>query len=297
MQKTKEAIIGKNRWSALESYIFSIEDNKISDPNIALDACKSILESVSKTILNDKGIEYESDSNIGYLVKSAFSALPVFGKLSEDEIMSTKSILGSFENISKNIGEFRNNHGFFSHGRDLQSEKFDRYLVELAISSSDILVSFLIISHAEDLKDRSRVYYEEHDEFNRYIDETAEELPVVRGNTLSPSQSLFTDIEAYKEELNNFMSDKETIILSLEESTEFVYTRSACADLFEFQEYLTDEEVLRLVNAAINNPQIYRILGHGHTKNMFTWLLENKADILSEEELDNFQKSFKKAIY
>lgn len=210
---------------------------------------------------------------------------------------SAKSILRSFENISRNIGEFRNNHGFFAHGRDLQSEKFDRYLVELAISSADLLASFLIISHAEDLKDRSRIYYEENDEFNRYIDETAEELPVVAGYQLSPSQSLFTDEEAYKEELNSFINEKENLISQLENSESFISTRRVCSGLASYKKFLTEDEFLRVVNSAIENHQIYQILGHGHTKKLFTWLLEEKGYLLSKPKLKSFKESFSKAVW
>ena len=50
-------------------------------------------------------------------------------------------------NITRTIGTFRNNHVFFSHGQDLQSDKFDKYLVELVISSSDLISSFLISTY------------------------------------------------------------------------------------------------------------------------------------------------------
>ena len=297
MNKTKEAVEGKDRWEDLNSYISLIEENVNDNPNIALDGSKSLLESVSKTILEDKKIEYKNDSTIGFLVKKAFESLPVFSKLSVEEINNTKSILGSFENISRNIGEFRNNHGFFAHGRDLQSKKFDRYLVELAISSADLLASFLIISHAEDLKDRSRVYYEENNEFNKYIDETSEELPVVAGYQLSPSQSLFTDEEAYKEELNSFINEKENLISQLKESGSFISTRRICAGLSVYKRFLTEDELLRIINSAIENHQIYRILGHGHTKNLFSWLLRERGHLLDASKLDEFKKSFSKASW
>jgi len=297
MQKLKEAIAGKERWSGLESYIVLVDENRETNPNASLDGTKGILESVSKTILEDKGIRYASDSNVGYLVKKAFESLPVFAKLSEKDLDSAKSILGSFENIARAIGEFRNGHGFFSHGQDLQAEKFDRYLVELAISSSDLLASFLIVSHAEDLKDRNRVYYEENDEFNRYIDETSEEYPVVRGIQLSPSRALFSDIEAYKEELLVFINEKIDLIERLEKSENFVSTRSICSDLIPLKNYLTEIELKRVIRAGIDNPQIYRILGHGYTRNLFTWILEEKDEMLTTQEIADLKTAFARKLF
>lgn len=297
MQKLKETITGKERWSGLESYILLVETNKELNPNASLDGAKGILESVSKTILEDKGIAYAPDSNVGFLVKKAFESLPVFSKLAEKDLDSAKSILGSFENITRVIGEFRNGYGFFSHGQDLQSEKFDRYLVELTISSSDLLASFLIVSHAEDLKDRNRVYYEENDEFNRYIDETSEEYPVVRGIQLSPSRALFSDTEAYKEELIVFINEKTDLIERLEKSENFVSTRSICSDLIPLQDYLTEMELKRVVRAGIDNPQIYRILGHGYTRNLFTWIFEEKDEMLTPQEITDLQTAFARKLY
>lgn len=297
MQKLKEAILGKKRWEGLESYIALVDENLETNPNASLDGAKSILESVSKTILEDKGISYTPDSNVEYLVKKSFETLPVFAKLSVEDLNSAKSILGSFENITRVIGEFRNKHGFFSHGQDLQAEKFDRYLVELAISSSDLLASFLIMSHAEDLKDRNRVYYEENDEFNKYIDETSEEYPVVRGIQLSPSRALFSDIEAYKEELLVFINEKVDLIERLEKSKTFVSTRSICSDLIPLQNYLTETELKRIIRAGIDNPQIYRILGHGYTRNLFTWILEEKDEILTTQESMDLKMAFTKKLY
>jgi hypothetical protein len=297
MQKLKEAILGKERWNGLESYIVLVQENRETNPNASLDGAKSILESISKTILEDKGISYASDSNIEYLVKKAFESLPVFSKLLEKDLDSAKSILGSFENITRVIGEFRNGHGFFSHGQDIQSEKFDRYLVELTISSSDLLASFLVVSHAEDLKDRNRVYYEENNEFNRYIDDTSEEYPVVRGIQLSPSRALFSDIEAYKEELLVFINEKIDLIERLERSENFVSTRSICSDLIPLQNYLTEAELKRVIRAGIDNPQIYLILGHGYTRNLFTWILEEKVEMLTTQEITDLQTAFAKKMY
>lgn len=297
MNKLRDSIQGKDRWNGLFNYITLIEENRESDPNVALDGAKSILESISKTILEDKNITCDISLDVQKLIKKAFESLPVFSKVSQEDLDRAKSILGSLENVTKIIGEFRNSHGFFAHGRDLQSEKFDRYLVELAISSSDLLASFLVVCHAEDLKDRSRIYYEENNEFNRYLDETSEEYPVVRGIELLPSQALFTDQEAYKEQLGIFINEKTILVSRITESLNFVATRSVARDLIPLQEYLTEDELKKVVFAGISNPQVYRILGHGYTKNLFTWILEEKRSYLSEVEINGLETAFNRKIF
>lgn len=297
MEKLRKAITGKDRWSVLEEYIIVIEQNKVTNPNVALDGAKSLLESVSKTILEDKGVLYAEDSKLPYLVKKSYDALPIFAKLTEVDQESARKVLGSLENISRVVGEFRNRHGFFSHGRDLQSEKFDAYLIELAIASADLLTSFLIVAHDEDLKDRKRIYYEENDEFNKYIDEATEDYPIVMGIEISPSNALFSDIEAYKEELLTFVNMKTELIKKLEDSDTFVKTRGVCADLLPIRTYLTTSEIKQVVRAGIDNSQIYLILGHGYTRRLFTWISEERNDCLTDIECSKLGEAFAKKVY
>lgn len=297
MQKLKDAIAVRERWNGLESYILLVEKNREVDPNVALDGAKSLVENISKTILVDKGIVCDQNWSVQKVVKTAFESLPVFKKITQEELESAKSVIGSFENIVRVLGEFRNSHGFFAHGRDIQSEKFDQYLVELVISSSDLISSFLVICHAEDLKDRSRIYYEENDEFNRYIDESSEEGVVVRGIQLSPSRALYSDIEAYKEELLSFINEKTNLIERLEKSENFISTRSICSDLIPLQNFLTEVELKRVIRAGIDNSQIYGILGHGYTRNLFTWILEEKDEVLTSQEIGDLKTAFAKKLY
>lgn len=297
MDKLKDAIKGKERWNGLDSYILLVEQNREIDPNVALDGAKSLVENISKTILADKNIQCDQNWSVQKVVKTAFESLPVFEKIKEKDLENAKSVIGSFENIVRVLGDFRNSYGFFAHGRDVQTEKFDRYLIELVISSSDLISSFLIICHSEDLKDRSRVYYEENDEFNRYIDDTSEEFPVVQGIQLIPSKALYTDIEAYKEQLGIFVNEKDILIKRIENSLNFISTRSAACDIIPLQEYLTEDELKRVVRAGIDNPQVYRILGHGYTQNLFTWIFEEKKDVLSETDTKGLREAFSKKVY
>lgn len=250
MEKLKKAIQGKTRWDGLLSYISLVEENQITNPNASLDGAKSILESISKTILADKNVEFKKDDSVGHLVKQAFSSLPVFSKLSSEDVNKTKSLLGSFENIAKVIGEFRNTHGFFSHGQDLQSEKFDRYLLALAISSSDLLASFLIISHAEDLKDRSRIYYEECDVFNIWFDENNDSIEI-SGIKISASKALFDQDEiAYKEKYLEYINNPQDLMGSLEYADNIDSYEKVISNFKSLNYTFNTEELERLNNIA-----------------------------------------------
>lgn len=297
MHRLESAIAGKQRWEELNSYITSIRDNRLDNPNVVLDCTKSIIESISKTILHDKGLTFDNSWSLGKLVKQTFSSLPIFSKLGTQDTENAKSILGSFENIARIIGEFRNTYGFFSHGQDLESEKFDQYLTDLVVESSDVITSFLIIAHSEDLKNRNRVFYEENDEFNRYVDETAQQFPEVIGVTLTPSRALYTDGDAYREKLLEFINYKNNLIEKLESSSSFITTRAVCSELLNIRFYLTEDEVKKISRAPVGNRNIFMILGHGYTKGLFTWVLEDMKSFLSEKEIGGLEEAFSKKVY
>ena len=120
---------------------------------------------------------------------------------------------------------------------------------------------------------------------------------MVRGIQLSPSKALYSDIEAYKEELLSFINEKTNLIERLEKSENFVSTRSICSDLIPIQNFLTEIELKRVIRAGIDNSQIYGILGHGYTRNLFTWILEDKAETLIPQEIIDLQTAFTKKLY
>lgn len=250
MERLKKAIRGKMRWDGLLSYVSLVEENQVSNPNASLDGAKSILESISKTILADKNISYRSDETIGNLVKQAFSSLPVFVKLSTVEAEKSKAILNAFATISNSIGAFRNKHGFFAHGQDLQSQKFDSYLLDLAISSSDLLASFLVISHAEDLKDRSRIYYEECKVFNIWFDENNDSIEI-SGIKISASKALFDQDEiAYKEKYFEYISNPQDLLGSLEYVDNSDSYKKVISNIKSLNYSLDTEELEKLNNIA-----------------------------------------------
>lgn len=216
MEKLKQVIAWKKRWEWLNSYISLIENNRFTDPNASLDWTKSILESISKTILEDKKIVYNPGWSISSLMKKAFEQLPIFVRLWNIEQQQSSAIVGAFATIVNAIWTFRNHHWFFAHWRDLEAQKFDNYLLDLSISSSDLISSFLIICHSEDLKDRTRIYYEEFELFNKWFDEN-EEWYEIRWIPCSPSYTLFnSDIEVYRQAWIDFQNNPDAVVSMLD---------------------------------------------------------------------------------
>jgi hypothetical protein len=57
----------------------------------------------------------------------------------------------------------------------------------------------------------ARVYYDENEVFNNYLDYYTEEV-VISNITIDASRALFTDEEAYKDRMNAFVDEKTTLI-------------------------------------------------------------------------------------
>lgn len=220
MDKLKKIIEGKSQWNELNRYLNFIEKNRESDSNGTLDNVKSLLESISKTILINKGVEFNKNINFIRLVKLAAENTPVFSIFENKDKESSKRIFNGIENIASGIAELRNNHGFFAHGRDVHSQKFDKYILNLVLNSGESLACFLIQCHGEDLTDRERWFYEDYAFFNEWYDN--KHFDEKTGYTISLSFALFTqDLEAYKEEYNLFSNSPSDIQIAFDETEKY----------------------------------------------------------------------------
>ena len=238
-----------------------------------------VLESVSTTILRDNGVEFSIDDSLQKKVKKCFSSLEIIKRISSKDSDSGKSIVNSFANISKSIGELRNNHGFISHGRDLQEEKFDRYLLELSIESSKSITCFLIKAHDEYYMNKKRIYYEDYKKFNLYLDETSEEYPSFHGIEMEPSKFLFYDIEAYKESFIEFDEERELIYKEFEEG----FSEYELLDFVNFIDYFEKDQLLKICEKIIKN-----------FKEEYIQVIEKLIDVLDIENDKNYIEKLEK---
>lgn len=291
MDRLKNTISGKEQWNGLSDFIQSIEQNRRANPNVSLDAAKSLLESICKTILTNKGIGFRSDSKLGYLVKQTFGCLPVFQSLEAKDVEAAKGIIGSLETIGAKIGEFRNEHGFFSHGQDIHGGQFDSYLTDLVITSTDVLTSFLISAYLQDDADKKRPFYEDFAFFNQWYDENN---PWVEVENLgfSPSKVLFeNDIEAFKEAFNEFCNNIDQIIEGLENSSSFAETHQWVAKLSECKGFTNGQRV-KILKVAITNNQISWISSDYDINSFLASIYNGHDHCFSPEDIKQF-----KAIY
>jgi len=297
MERLLSAINERDSWSFLRTDIEDVQRYVSIDLLKALEGSKSILEAISHKILKDRGVIIPESPNTAVLVKKAFQCLPASRFIESKDLDAVKKVAGSFASLGSTIGEFRNRYGPISHGKDPYANKIDEHLVIFTIASADLVASYLVELDGYDMSHRTRLDYSDYPKFNQKIDDEQDETVVVSGSVLNPSLCLFyADPEYYKEALYEFLEEKRALIKKLRISESFVNTRRCCNDINPLRLYLEDGEINEIAHIFISNPQVHRIIKHGHTQNLYLWILHNKSDTL-EDKQNLFEELSAKALF
>lgn len=238
MRKTQSFIDANVKWQPLGDYVLRIETYRASSPGLVIENCKSLVESIFKTILVETDSKTEADlkdCDIGNLYKQVKKVLFF-------EEKGYLNIIGSF---SSAISEFRNKLGETSHGKDIytlennRTALFDDEILFLLSTTDNI--SYFLLSYYKNLypayaEKRKELEYEDNQEFNEWFDET-EEAVSLGGVSLSPSRVLFDgDTEAYKTILSEYLGKNE-LIEGLRISPNFASTHSLLRELSQDQDF------------------------------------------------------------
>lgn len=119
MKKTQSFIEENSKWRVLGDYILRIEAYRGTSPGLVIENCKSLIESIFKTILVEVDSKTEEDlkhSDTGNFYKQV-------KKILFFEEKGYCNIIGSF---SSAISEFRNKLGETSHGKDIYTLESNR---------------------------------------------------------------------------------------------------------------------------------------------------------------------------
>lgn len=214
MAGCRTAILSGPVAEAIEQQIHAIENALESVPDFAFDLSKTLVESVCKTVLADIGQPADPNWDCPRIMKETTNRLSLLPRDHPDPAKARESVEKTLRGLSHTIQglcELRNQHGMASHGRDTQAARMDVRQATLAAQAADTIVSFLYRIHRDALSQTpgTRVYYEDHADFNRDFDERNE--PIRLGDlVLQPSRVLFlADREAYKAALNEFIADRD----------------------------------------------------------------------------------------
>lgn len=114
-----------------------------ADPAAALTAARTLLETVSKHVLDRVGVKYSRKDSLGDLYAAAAKSVGVHATQAEGQL---KQFLGACGNVATKIGEVRNEHGD-SHGvgADAPDEIAPMYGA-LAVNLAGALAGFLVLA-------------------------------------------------------------------------------------------------------------------------------------------------------
>lgn len=152
--------------------LISVIEEKIdSEPDIAIEICKSLIEGVSKTIILylDKSESRATLKKLDFqpIVKKAFETLSIFDP--EFEVDFVRRIAS----LIQIMAELRNSRGELSHGQVYPKDENSRDIFAiLVVDISDALLSYMLTSlYALDLELHEAISYDNNPEFNQYLDE------------------------------------------------------------------------------------------------------------------------------
>lgn len=125
----------------------AIED----DPALAIGTAKELVESVCKTILQQRNIDFQEDADIGHLMKSVRNALGLVPEAIPNAAKGSEVIrrlLSNMGNITQGLAELRNLYGT-GHGRGGAAKGMAPRHARLAVGAAATLATFLFETHNE----------------------------------------------------------------------------------------------------------------------------------------------------
>ena len=201
----------------IKTQIEAIERYVEESPSLVFDLSKSLIDTVCKTILEDRGKKLPSKTpDSPQLFKETLKAL----KLHHDDVDKTKKTDKNLKKIASGlqatfnaICELRNSHGLVGHGQDGYAPVMENTQAQFVASAADSIVHILYKSHkGYGENDTSvRVFYEDCEKENTHIDEVYNNdddvfLDLVK--QFRPSEILFKmDEVAYREEIEEIRNE------------------------------------------------------------------------------------------
>jgi hypothetical protein len=116
-------------------------ERRTTDPEGAITAARTLLESVCKTILDDAGEAYGTKDDLPKLYRKAAQTLTLAPTDYADE--QIKRILGGATTVVEGVGSLRNEHGD-AHGKGRASYRLSERHAALAVNMAGTMALFLM---------------------------------------------------------------------------------------------------------------------------------------------------------
>lgn len=121
------------------------------DPTLAIGTAKELVESVCKTILEQRKIAFSHDADIGQLVKEVRKALDLVSESIPNSAKGADTIrrlLSNLGSVAQGLGELRNLYGT-GHGKSGSVRGLSPRHARLAVGTAAVLSTFLMETHLE----------------------------------------------------------------------------------------------------------------------------------------------------
>ena len=124
-------------------------DRRTADPDGAITAARTLLESTCKHVLDELGIKYADDADPGKLWSLCADQLNLSPSRHSEVVF--KSILGNCQSIVNNLAAIRNKIGD-AHGQGKRAVKAKPRHAELAVNLASSMAAFLVATWNERTK-------------------------------------------------------------------------------------------------------------------------------------------------
>ncbi|MFC9519185.1 abortive infection family protein [Nocardiaceae bacterium NPDC056970] len=133
-------------WDAVRRSWDAAQDKVVSDPEGAITATRTTLESVCKHICDERGAAYADDGDLAKLYKAAAAAMDIAPDQQTEQII--KQILSGVTTVVNGLAAMRNSLSD-SHGRGKASVRPAPRHARLAVNIGFAVAGFLIDTHIE----------------------------------------------------------------------------------------------------------------------------------------------------
>jgi len=126
-------------------------DSVEGDPELAIGTAKELVETVCKTILHERGIQFSKNADLPELNRVTIKALRLVPDDIPDHAKGSEIIKRMLQNLStvtQGLAELRNLYGT-GHGKHGRTKSIKPRHARLAVGVSSTLVAFLYETHLE----------------------------------------------------------------------------------------------------------------------------------------------------
>ena len=202
VERTNEAVQIRTQVEAIEAAVYV-------RPAEVFDLARALVETICKTILDERGVRDDGKSNVPNLLKATLSQLQLFpdGHESPTEVTgSLKTIVNGLITTIHGLCDLRSREGMASHGQIAYSVNLEPVQALLAASAADTVVNFLWSVHRSysPIGKPEQTSYRDNPDFNDRVDQLYEPPVMIFELPYKHSEILFhLDFEAYSDALQD----------------------------------------------------------------------------------------------